>query len=700
VRCVDAACGAFALWTLCCHATVALGGSLRASVAAFAWSGLALLVLGLGRRRGGTRGVAARAPVTPPPLAPAAGGLRAVALALALAAAWFWRDAPLALWWASLGLLGLAAVGTVVREAPHGEPAVGSGGRERALLGLALLCAVLALVSHRVDIDDAFYVNLAAAAVDAPAAPLLAADDLHGVEGLPLHLPVYRLHSYEMAVAAFSWLSGVRAIAGFHLVATALAAALVPLCFARLFRLLTPAHWLFATGALVVVLFAAGDMHLWYGNFAFVRIWQGKSLLLVVFLPLVQAYAIAYALAPSRRRWLRLAAAQIAAVGVSASGLWLAPAAALSAAAAALPFERRSLARLALVALASIYVLAAGWSLREAMNTVPDAVAELPAEGAGDAGAGRALGDAFYAVLGDGPLRVAALAAVLGAWACWGAGLARRFAVVVPLAALVVVLDPYASEWMERNVTGPYYWRALWALPVPVLLALALTSPLQAAGRWPRGATALAVLGLAAFAVALPRVPGLGAENRVRLDLPGLKVEPEPYEWARRITETAGAGAVVVAPDAVGVWLPTFHQRVSPLVVRAHYLTPHLDALGEQDVLHRLFMTGYVSGRVHRPDALKLFAAGLQRFDVDAVCLHGLSDARPVRRVLRGAGFDLVASEGRYELWLRHRGAPRRRRFRDARRRPRAGSRDRAGGMLASPPQRCGARRPDAEGLP
>ena len=55
----------------------------------------------------------------------------------------------------------------LLTEAVPEVPAAGGRGREGALWALSLFCVGVALVSHRIDIDDAFYVNLAVAAADA-----------------------------------------------------------------------------------------------------------------------------------------------------------------------------------------------------------------------------------------------------------------------------------------------------------------------------------------------------------------------------------------------------------------------------------------------------------------------------------------------------------------------------------------------------
>jgi hypothetical protein len=648
-RTIEAACAVFALWTLCSHAAVFAGGSLRALLALFA----AALLAAAGLRAWLLRaGAAATSPAAPAPApaapAPAADSAFARRLRLALGAAGGVaaltldpRQHPIALWCALLGVLGVAAAFFLVREAPSAEPPRRSRAAEPLLWGLALACALYALAVHRPDQDDAFYVNVAVAAVDHPELPLLARDTLHGHFEWPIHLPSYRLHSYELAVAALTLLTGAPAIYVFHLLASALAALCVPLAHAQLFRLLAPRVWLAATAALVLVLALPGDTHRWYGNFAFVRIWQGKSILLSVALPLVAAAGLRFALAPTRAGWLRLAAAQIAALGASASGLWLGPAVALTAQAAVLRPRARDLGTLGLGALASAYPIAAALAQRAGMRERAPHLAERFAPG-------EQLGRAFTTVLGDSTLVMVGVAALFLAWACWGRGLARRFAIAAPLAAALVLLAPWADAFVRANLTGPSFWRALWAVPIPILIALVGVAPLQ----WPgaRGRAAAAAL-WALFAFGVPGDYGFGAGNAARLGWPGLKVPPDAYGWAERIQALA-PGQPVLAPPRINSWIPTFHGHAFPLAVR-FYLTPLREVIGEREYRERLRLVRLADGEPAGPAGLQAFAEGLERHGVRLVCLRRSEHAPPLRALLRRAGFRRQVVGTRDEIWLR-----------------------------------------------
>jgi len=656
VRVCEGACVAFAVWTLCSHAVVAVGGSLPWLVGLYA---LALLLGAFGlrgiRRRGGLArepapAAAGDADAEPARARPAwivqgvlgAGGAAAVALAWTL-------GGPVPGWVAWCSVLGAAALVFVLREPPRFLAAREGRGLEAGLWALAALCAVYALVAHRVDADDAFYVNVAVAAVDRPDLPLLAVDTLHGRDDLPIHFPAYRLHSYELLHAAVSWLTGIPAVAVFHFVAAALVSAAIPLCHAVLLRALLPRAWLPATLALVLVLALPGETHRWFGNFAFVRAWQGKAVFLFVFMPLVYAYAIRFARTGDARSWLLLAAAQIGAAGASSSAVWAAP---LGAGVALLCALRPGVAgaKRGLVGLlASAYVLAAGVLLKGDMAGKAPTLARTHE-------VGELLADALERTLGPGALQLVGVVAVGAAWAACRRGPAQRFAIVVPLVIVAFLLDPWTDAFVRANVTGPSYWRAMWALPVPLLLALALAAPLAwglaAGGGRPvvAGLAGSAAL-LLAFALGVPRTWGFGEANHVWLGWPSLKIEPELVRWARVVNERA-PGQRVVAPPDLNTWIPVFHHHAYPLVVRV-YLRPVRAQVGEVAYRDRIVMAHYVGGEVLHEQAPAIFARGLDLYDVRAALLQRSPHTGLQRRILREMGFRRTVQAVRYELWQR-----------------------------------------------
>ncbi len=657
-RLCDAVCLGFALWTLCANAAVAAGWSLRQLLILYAVLGSAALCAWAGwRLRGGRPAAIAVAAVEPPPRSRALRALRWLLLALGVGVslAFHFRGNVAALWFASTALLALAAVAFVLLERPFVESPVRGARLEAGLWALALGCGALSLAINRPDIDDAFYVNLALSAADFPDAPLLRGDSLHGL-GLPLLLPVYRAHSYELWNGALAWLSGRPAIEVFHFASAALAGALVPLAYARALRWLAPREWLWATLAVIFVLLAAGETHRWYGNFAFVRIWQGKGIYLFVFLPLIYAYAVEFALRPSAPSWLRLAAAQVAAVGCTSSALWSAPAAALMTLACVLRPSRAGLRSFAGGTLASLYVLGLAWILKQGV------------EGGGygpsshrDWSFGAQLEQALVIAFGGERLLAFSVAALLCAWACCRRGLGQRFAVLLPFAVFAVLLDPFTVRFVIQNVTSASYWRTSWALPVPILMALTLIAPLQLGrGRASRiaalAATAAALAGFAAF---VPRFSALSPQNQgpnadaLEIGWPRLKVPEGSWRWAGLVNANAAPGAPVIAPPDVAVWVPTYHHHAYPLEVRESYLRLFREKLGAQEVKRRHRLSLVASGEKRGASDVRFFGRALERYGIRAVLLRRGERSSELREVLREAGFRQGVRDLGHELWVR-----------------------------------------------
>jgi len=656
----DAACdvsvGVFAVWTLSAHATTFLGGSLDDLLWLF---GVAAAILGFvaWRFRGaGAVGSTKRAggdSTAPPHWQRAA--VVAVAACCALLVAW---GVSLEIVWA------LAAGLAVVLSARELLAAEDSGAPTRArstglgwISALALGCAVIALVSHRPDADDGFYLNLAVAAADDPTAALLANDTLHRIPDVPLPLPVYRVHSLELLQAALSRVSGAAVLDVAHLWLAALAALAVPFAFARLHRRLLPGAWPWATVvSIAVLLFTSSASHGW-SNFGLVRLHQGKALLLTLLLPLTIAYGIEFAQRSGLRPWLRLAAVQIAAVGVSASGLWLAPIVAGTALLAGNPCLRTARARRRLAAglAASGYVLVLALALRGVTTaTFESAAIQSPAL---EFSSLTLSTQALRTVIGPGLAGGFALFAALGAWAFALQPLTRRLCAFSAAAALLL-WNPFAASFIAAHLTSaPTYWRVLWLLPVPVLIAVVLAAPIERSGpaKPAVALSAAAALLLFATAVALrPEALAPSAANQVRIAAPGWKLPPSELETARWIVEATTTTDRVLAPKHVAPWLPTFHEHPTPLVVRREYLPVLHEALGPEELSRRMHLLGLVSGSRTSPHAAEMLRATIVEDGLAIVCLADAARRRPdLRQVLRETGFQVIRANADYEVWKR-----------------------------------------------
>ena len=663
-RICDAGVASFAVWTLLTNCATWLAFGLDALIA-LAAATAALIIAVAWWRRGSHRQPAASAETVDRPdadrgLAPR---WQLAALVVALAALGL-RAATGSLtvyWLIALGAAGGAAATSVAVRPRWTQPREvrGAGGW---LLAMALLCALATAVAHRGDADDAFYVNLAVAAVDHPDAPLLANDTLHGVDGIPMSMPVFRVLSIEMLEAAIARLSGWSALDVAHLMIPPIFAFLMVLAYARLLRLLLPRRWLWALGCLLAFLFFVGDGELGYGDFAFLRMQQGKSMLLHVALPLLTSYALEFGLAPTRRRWLRLAGAQICAVGLSSTALWLAPAAAGLALASAVPISaaggsRRGWHTLALGVTASLHPLGLALCLRgETERVFREAVHRMETlSWSGE----RLLQWSLDSVLGSGIGEMLALFALIAVLGTATSTLFLRFSAVFTTAVLLLFWNPWTAPLVAAHVTGPdTYFRVFWLLPLPVFVAAVLTAPLEiGAGRWrvPRWLRIASILfSSVALLVFGPEVHTLSRANHVRIARPGWKIPPLPFDAARQLSRYARQGERVLAPRSVSRWIPLIQRHPYPLVIREIHLDLLHERLGAEEIRRRALLTRLVGGEVRRSDAGALLAEAIEGYPLSAVCLGGPAMGWPeLRRVLLDSALEVRHRSSDYEVWAR-----------------------------------------------
>ncbi|HSF14180.1 MAG TPA: DUF6077 domain-containing protein [Vicinamibacteria bacterium] len=655
-RLVDAACLVFAAWTILCHGVVFAGQSLIVligiALAAAVSAGAVLSVRALRAICTRRSGDEPSRPAEGAPLAVTGFAASDVTWLVALAAVFVAPVVSRSLnvaWWVVLIYLALLLVRGGRSASPAAPETSCHRGSQALVWLLAVGAVVVTLTAQRPDMDDAYYIGVAVGAADAPNEPLLATDSLHGIPGLPLLLSVYRVQSLELAWGALAYLTGVPAITWSHLAFPALAAVLVVLAYARLLKHLIPDRWAIGLVVVVLIFVVVGETHRWYSNFAFVRLQQGKGIFLSVMVPLLVAYALEYSARPGRSRWLRLAAASVASVGLTVTALWIVPLVAGLGLVCGLTFTRRGAIVAAGGALTSLYpvLLALGLSrtTTDRLSVVYPSVK----------GSHELITGAVHAVLGDSMVALLSAVALLTAWRFVAAGTARRFCILFPLGLVLLLFNPYTASTLARRITSePTFWRGFWLIPLPAFLAVTLTAPLRLRGTaWRLGvgiasttALLLASLGLA------PRIYVLSKANGTAVAPFELKV-PRDYRAAAALVRHVRPGASVIAPLRVTPWLTTFHHHPYPLVVRPDYLKSYVKELGQREVTRRMTLTSAVTPRIGRALDVGSFMNGVATYDVKGVCLpRGLPWGDEYAKALARAGFESVYRDDRDDVWV------------------------------------------------
>ena len=182
--------------------------------------------------------------------------------------------------------------------------------------GAALVIAVsYTLVSHRSDADDALYLFFGLLPLDQP---------MLAINLFPMYDAGRMLVSYPAIEAVVTYWTGISFLQVHYLVVPALAAMLSVLAYYVLFQRIGTGYAGMLTLMTVIILILWGDVHRSPGNFAFVRLFQGKAMFYSVVCPYLVSSVIGV-LTRHPGSNLRLAMACISGVGLAHSAIILVP---------------------------------------------------------------------------------------------------------------------------------------------------------------------------------------------------------------------------------------------------------------------------------------------------------------------------------------------------------------------------------------
>ena len=586
------------------------------------------------------------------PLRPGEIGERRALPLVALGLALFWVGLLSAglpyriFWWGAL-LAMFAAWARQLRAEPLLEPSVACHRPEPWWIvpAVALAAACVTLVAHRPAADDAFYLSIPATLLRLPDQPVLLHDTLYRLQDSPILLPFYRLANHDVLVAVVSRITGIDHLVVAYLVMAPLFAALCVFAWAFLLRRLVPARLAIVLPMLFGCMLLLGEAPHAYGNFAFVRMHHGKAILATCMVPIIAGAALDYARHGGLRHWLLLLAAQVAALGLAASALFVAPAAAaLGLAGGWTPGIARS-RRFLLGLLPAAYLLGAAWLVGTGTHGAHALAAPAPQP---MPGVQRILADAW------GPWSTKLLlVSLLAAWAFVRDPVRARYFSAGAFFLLLAALDPYTTPLVAAvSVGAKTYWRLAWALPLPFFLAVVVDGVMsRAIAAKPKALAAGACVALAALAVAFAARSGtLLCANGVTLGIPSLDVPPLEFAVARKVAATVPESATVLAPEAVATWLPVFvvHPRI--VAVRQMYLSL---AFAPAETAQRSNMMRYVTGQYRPPGADRWFIESVRRYRLSAVVFASAAPwAGEIEGMLRDQGWRILSC-GTYPIMVR-----------------------------------------------
>jgi hypothetical protein len=246
--------------------------------------------------------------------------------AFLIASAYPWVGNYFIFWAISVFFLILVIYDTPTPDLPNEQTnQIQTKWEKGGVILLAVFAVMITLIAHRPDIDDAHYMSFVTSALDFPERSLMRSDGMFGERNLPLLNEHYRVHTYELFVALMSFLSRLDYRFLYYMIFPGIFAVFVVVSHWLALRQLSGKGAFIGLLVSIVVLVSWGDVHRTYGNFAFVRLFQNKGLLVSICVPAIVYYAAKFSSSCDLRSWVLLGVSQIVAFGISGTGITIAP---------------------------------------------------------------------------------------------------------------------------------------------------------------------------------------------------------------------------------------------------------------------------------------------------------------------------------------------------------------------------------------
>ncbi len=514
------------------------------------------------------------------------------------------------------------------------------------IAALMVFGAALVAFTHRPDQDDSQYLNFVVTAIDFPFDPLFSHSGLWQEPGVPLEQPIYRFHTYELLIAALSDIFNVPHKTLYYLILAPIFGGIAVLVHWRLAEYLVPQYALSVLLAWLVLIIALGASHQEFGNFAFVRLFQSKSLLVTIGLPLCLLLGLRFAEVPDVPRALTLGMGIIASTGLTTSALATVPFVVGATLCGGLVGASRGAAmRLISGGLVSgLFLCAIGFFLIASTKSVTGV------HGVSWSGSGAGLST----VLGDGVL--GALILVLFPIApLFVVGYKRqKLYALTSLIFVGLVVNPWMADFLAKNLNEALAWRLFWSVPFVTSTSISLVGlTALLAENVPRLKRQILLLTLLILILGFSEQWSISSSNRVVIASPRLKVEPEAYILAEEIVRRAPLRSTIYAPFWIAEWIPTFHMHPYPLVVRPNYFNfgEIRRYVGVAELDRRRRVTNFLQGQDKEPSTADFFQAQLSIDRPTFVVYDSRIEMGPaISQALTAAGY-VDEKRGMYRLW-------------------------------------------------
>ena len=195
------------------------------------------------------------------------------------------------------------------------------------LIILSILCSLINTFTLRPDPDDFSFFHRAIFDLMNLDAPISITHTAHDLTNLPALSPVHLTTSIEVASTFVANALGIQPMAFIHNGLGSLCLFIFPFILFTSFQYLQFSERLSLFGIIITIMLYvfSGDSHQDWGNFTIVRAWQGKTILVTLFVPLTALLTFNYLRFGNKIDLLRLNLSTVASLGLTGSAFFLIP---------------------------------------------------------------------------------------------------------------------------------------------------------------------------------------------------------------------------------------------------------------------------------------------------------------------------------------------------------------------------------------
>jgi len=492
-----------------------------------------------------------------------------------------------------------------------------------AVCSLALACGILSLVAIRPDPDDVNYISSPVYFLANPDQALDLSLHDHAFVDFRTHVPIRLMRTSELFCGYISYVLGCPYLSVYHQYLPFIGGFLIPLAWYLAVSRFSeqPMAALVGTCAIVAYLTMDGTVHRSFGNFAFVRIWQGKALLMSVLVPAFSAFTLDWFDRQGLTYWIRLFLLVVTAAGLTSSAVFLVPLMSLFLAIGYLFSEnvsKRRLVRLAGYFLTLSYLVVLGCYLRLVVDRSDyDFIGfqfqscRFPSSFTGQ----------FKLVFHEWySFTVITCLAACTASVVLSDKVSRRFLFGWLLSALLIALNPLSMSLMANYLTtNSAYWRLFYILPFPLVIGIAFALLTERA-RLVRFHSWLFAAALLECAMVFNRLHVRSSPfARASFTMGVYKVDPVLERYTKWIVGLSTPGAMI-APPRFSELIPRYTSKLPQIAVRDFTLIRFATLSGQKELADsRLHAVEFVSGRNDEgySDLVRLLSLDLKNIVLD-----------------------------------------------------------------------------------